>query len=118
MFAATINYDLAKAERMRPEISNYIFIILLAGIVAISIKMIGVLLITGLLLIPPAMSRNFSTNPKQMVIYSIIGGVTSVLVGLFSSLEFNTPSGPSIIVASMLLFIISLFFKKGFNVVK
>ena len=118
LFAATINYDLAKAEGMRPEISNYIFILLLAGIVAISIKMIGVLLITGLLLIPPAMSRNFSTNPKQMVIYSIIGGITSVLVGLFSSLEFNTPSGPSIIVASLLLFIISLFFKKGFNVVK
>jgi len=53
-----------------------------------------------------------------MVIYSILGGIASVLIGLFSSLEFNTPSGPSIIVASLLLFIISLFFKKGLNIVK
>ena len=118
LFAATINFDLAKAEGMKPEVSNYIFTILLAGIIAISIKMIGVLLITGLLLIPPAMSRNFSKSPKQMVIYSILGGIASVLLGLFSSLEFNTPSGPSIIVASLLLFILSLFFKKGLNIVK
>ncbi len=118
LFAATISYDLAKAEGMSPELSNYLFTILLAGIIAISIKMIGVLLITGLLLIPPAMSRNFSNSPKQMIIFSIIGGVISVIIGLFCSLELNTPSGPSIIVASLILFIISLFFKKGFNVVK
>ena len=91
--------------------------IILAGIIAISIKMIGVLLITGLLLIPPAMSRNFSKSPKEMVIYSILGGIVSVIIGLFCSLELNTPSGPSIIVASMFLFIISLFYKKGLNVV-
>ena len=118
LFAATISYDLAKAEGMNPELSNYIFTILLAGIIAISIKMIGVLLITGLLLIPPAMSRNFSNSPKQMIIFSIIGGVVSVIIGLFCSLQLNTPSGPSIIVASMLLFVLSLFFKKGLDIVK
>ena len=118
LFAATISYDLAKAEGMSPELSNYIFTILLAGIIAISIKMIGVLLITGLLLIPPAMSRNFSNSPKQMIIFSIIGGVISVIIGLFCSLQLNTPSGPSIIVASMILFVLSLFFKKGLDIVK
>ena len=118
LFAATISYDLAKAEGMSPELSNYIFTILLAGIIAISIKMIGVLLITGLLLIPSAMSRNFSNSPKQMIIFSIIGGVISVIIGLFCSLQLNTPSGPSIIVASMILFVLSLFFKKGLDIVK
>ena len=102
---------------MSPEISNYIFTILLAGIIAISIKMIGVLLITGLLLIPPAMSRNFSNSPTKMVIFSIIGGTFSVILGLYCSLYLNTPSGPSIIVAAMMLFILSLFFKKGLNIV-
>ena len=43
-----------------------------------------------------------------MVIYSIIGGLLSVILGLFTSLEFNTPSGPSIITASLFLFILSL----------
>ena len=118
LFAATVSYDLAKAEGMNPEISNYIFTVILAGIIAISIKMIGVLLITGLLLIPPAMSRNFSASPIQMMFFSIIGGILSVVIGLFCSLELNTPSGPSIIVASLMLFIISLFFKKGMTIVQ
>jgi zinc transport system permease protein len=61
------------------------------------------------------MSRNFSVRPKEMVIFSILGGVVSVILGLFGSLEFNTPSGPTIVVVSMLLFILSLFFKRGNN---
>ena len=118
LFAATVSYDLAKAEGMNPDVSNYIFTVILAGIIAISIKMIGVLLITGLLLIPPAMSRNFSKSPIQMMIFSIIGGILSVVIGLLCSLELNTHSGPSIIVASLILFIISLFFKKGMTIVQ
>ena len=118
LFAATVNYDLAKAEGMNPDMSNYIFTILIAGVIAISIKMIGVLLITGLLLIPPAMSRNFSLSPKEMVVFSIIGGVISVIFGLFGSLEFNTPSGPSIIVVSLMLFFLSLFFRRGHNSIR
>ena len=80
----------------------------MAAIIAISIKMVGLLLITGMLIIPAAMARNISDSPQKMVIFSIIGGLLSVVIGLFSSLEFNTPSGPSIITAALLLFIISL----------
>ncbi len=70
--------------------------------------MVGLLLITGMLIIPAAMARNMSDSPQKMVIYSVIGGLLSVILGLFSSLEFNTSSGPSIIVASLILFILSL----------
>ena len=56
LFAATVNYDLAAAEGMNPDRSNIIFTLLLAGVIGISIKMIGVLLITGLLLIPSALA--------------------------------------------------------------
>ena len=108
LFAATVSYDLAAAEGMKPDVSNFIFTILLAGVIAISIKMIGVLLITGLLLIPAAMARNISNNPLQMIIFSVFGGILSVIIGLFSSLEFNTASGPSIIVAALILFVLSL----------
>ena len=58
---------------------------------------------------PAAMARNISDSPQKMIIYSIIGGLLSVIIGLFSSLEFNTPSGPSIIAAALFLFVISLF---------
>ena len=108
LFAATVSYDLAAAEGMKPDVSNFIFTILLAGVIAISIKMIGVLLITGLLLIPAAMARNISNNPLQMITFSVFGGILSVIIGLFSSLEFNTASGPSIIVAALILFVLSL----------
>ena len=109
LFAATVNYDLAAAEGMKPDRSNIIFTLLLAGVIAISIKMIGVLLITGLLLMPPAMARNLSDNPRQMVILSIILGMVSVIIGLFCSLEFDSASGPTIIVVALILFILSMF---------
>jgi zinc transport system permease protein len=70
--------------------------------------MIGVLLITGLLLIPSALARNLSSNPSQMVLLSIVAGVISVVLGLFASLEINSASGPSIIVVALVLFILSM----------
>ncbi|MDA7802129.1 metal ABC transporter permease [Candidatus Pelagibacter sp.] len=108
LFASTVNYELAEAEGMNPARVNAIFTILMAAIIAISIKMVGLLLITGMLIIPAAMARNLSNNPIQMVVYSVIGGLLSVIVGLFASLELNSPSGPSIITAALGLFILSL----------
>ena len=108
LFASTVNYDLAEAEGMKPERVNAIFTILLAALIAISIKMVGILLITGLLIIPTAMARNLSNNPRQMVILSIVGGLLSVFIGLYASFEINTSSGPSIVSVALILFILSL----------
>ena len=108
LFASTVNYELAQAEGLNPDRAKAVFTVLLAAIIAISIKLVGVLLITGMLIIPTAMARNLSDNPQKMVIFAIIGGLLSVFIGLFSSLEFNTPSGPSIIAAALVLFIFSL----------
>ena len=108
LFASTVNYELAEAEGLDPDKAKAIFTILMAAIIAISIKMVGLLLITGMLIIPAAMARNISNNPQQMILFSVIGGLLSVIIGLFTSLEFNTASGPSIIAASLFLFILSL----------
>ena len=113
LFASTVNYELSEAEGMKPDKFNAIFTILTAALIAISIKIVGLLLITGMLIIPAATARNVSNNPKQMVIFSVIFGLISVLVGLFTSLKINSASGPSIITATLLLFILSLIkFKK------
>ena len=109
LFASTVNYELAEAEGLNPDRAKAIFTILMAAVIAISIKMVGLLLITGMLIIPAAMARNISDSPQKMVLYSIIGGLLSVVLGLYSSLEFNTSSGPSIIAAALILFILSLF---------
>ena len=108
LFASTVNYELAEAEGLNPDRAKAIFTVLMAAIIAISIKMVGLLLITGMLIIPAAMARNVSDSPQKMVLFSIIGGLLSVIIGLFSSLEFNTSSGPSIIAASLFLFLLSL----------
>ena len=108
LFASTVNYELAEAEGMKPERMNAIFTILLAALIAIAIKMVGLLLITGMLIIPTAMARNLSNNPKQMVIFSVIGGLLSVLIGLYASFEINTSSGPTIVTVALILFILSL----------
>ena len=71
LFASTVNYELAEAEGMKPERVNAIFTILMAAIIAISIKMVGLLLITGMLIIPAAMARNISNNPKQLVLFQL-----------------------------------------------
>ena len=108
LFSATVNYDLSAAEGMKPEVTNFIFTLLLAGVIALSIKMIGALLITGLLLIPAATARNISNSPNQMVFLATLVGIISVIAGLFTSLELNTSSGPTIIVVALILFILSL----------
>ena len=72
LFASTVNYELAEAEGLNPDRAKAIFTILIAAIIAISIKMVGLLLITGMLIIPAAMARNISDSPQKMIIYSII----------------------------------------------
>ena len=118
LFASTVNYELAEAEGMKPEKINAVFTILMAALIAISIKMVGILLITGMLIIPAAMARNLANNPKQMIIISIISGLLAVVLGLYSSLQFNSASGPSIITAALVLFILSMFNTKKLKQLK
>lgn len=115
LFAATVNHDLAEAEGMKPDRINMIFTILMAAMIAVAIKIVGLLLITGLLIMPAAASRNLSNNPNTMVILSIVIGILSVIIGLFSSLHINSPSGPSIISTALVLFLISLIISKNNN---
>lgn len=108
LFAATVNIELAQAEGMNPERANIIFMLLMAAVIAISMKIVGVLLITALLIIPAAAARRFSSAPEQMAIFAALIGVGGVFGGLFGSLEWDTPAGPSIVVAALGLFVISV----------
>tara|TARA_B100001059_G_C17719069_1_gene519635 strand:+ start:229 stop:1062 length:834 start_codon:yes stop_codon:yes gene_type:complete len=109
LFAGTVNLELAKAEGMRPELANAIFTLLIAAVIAISIKIVGILLITGLLIIPASTSRNLSSTPIQMAIIASIVGVISVILGLYSSITWNTSTGPTILSVALVLFLITLF---------
>lgn len=108
LFAATVSPELAEAEGMRPEIANIVFMLLMAMVIAIAMKIVGVLLITALLIVPAATARRFATGPEQMAVLSALIGAVAVIGGLSGSLRWDTPSGPSIVVAAMVLFILSL----------
>lgn len=108
LFAHTVNPELAEAEGVKGGQANLVFMLLLAVIVAISMKITGVLLITAMLIIPAATARRFATGPEQMAVLAALCGAAAVSGGLYGSLEWDTPSGPSIVVAALALFILSL----------
>lgn len=105
-----ISKDLAKSENVNVKLLNLTFTIIIAMIVVVSVKIVGIILITALLIMPAASARNISKSPLIMVIYSIIFGIASVIIGLYCSLNFDLPSGPSIIITNLGFFLVSLIF--------
>jgi zinc transport system permease protein len=108
LIASTVSEDIAEAEGLSPKRARLYFMLLLALVIAIAMKIVGILLITSLLIIPAATARRWSNSPEIMAILSAVVGAVAVVGGLFGSLEFDTPSGPSIVVAALAIFVISL----------
>lgn len=108
LLASTVNPELAEAEGLRPERAKLFFMLLMAVVIAIAMKIVGILLITALLIIPAATARRFAGTPETMAVLASLLGAIAVVGGLFGSLRYDTPSGPSIVVAALILFIISL----------
>lgn len=108
LLAATVNPEVAEAEGMNPEQSRLAFMLLMALVIAIAMKIVGIMLITSLLIIPAAAARRFSSTPEIMAVLASLIGAIAVAGGLFGSLTYDTPSGPSIVVAATILFLVSL----------
>ena len=87
---------------------EYVFLILLAIVTAISLKTVGILLVTALLIVPAAAAKQAAKNIKQLLIMTMVISVLSVVFGLFGSYYWNTASGPTIILVSLLFFVLSL----------
>ena len=109
----TINKNLAIVDGINVKLTEAQFIVLLSIIVATSIKIFGILLITAMLIIPAATAKFISKNPRQMAFFATIFSIFSVIIGLLVSLYVDIPSGPSIIVSSLGFFILfSASFRK------
>lgn len=108
LIAGTVDPDIARAEGLPTERARLAFMLMIALTVAVAMKIVGVILVTSLLIIPAATVRRFARGPETMAILAAVAGAMSVLAGLAGSLYFDTPSGPSIVVAAALGFVISL----------
>ena len=109
LILVTIDEDLAKAEGINPLFVNLLLTTILTIVVAISVKIIGILLITSMLIIPAATSRRLVSTPESMAFVATLFGLLSVFLGIFLSVEIDTPSGPTIVVVSSFLFLLTTF---------
>lgn len=103
----TLHADIAAVEGTPVHALEFRLMLAIALAVAVSIKLVGMLLITSLLIIPAASARYFSRTPTQMALVSCLTGIIAVAGGLAASLTWDTPAGPSIILAGLGIFVVA-----------
>lgn len=106
---AGVNTAIANSRKVKSDVINLVFIILVAVVVMISIKWVGILIINSLLILPAATARNIAKNMKQYTLLSVIFSLVSCLIGLILSYYIDAAAGATIVLVSSVFFVLSLF---------
>lgn len=109
---ATVDENLARVEGLATHKLRLLLMSLIALVVALAMKVVGVLLITALLIIPAATSRRLSASPEAMAVTASVLGVVAVIAGLSASFVWDIPAGPSIVLATSGFFALSLMVRR------
>ena len=104
----TVHEELARSSGVRAGQTRLAFMLLIALVTAVAMKIVGVLLIVSLLIVPAATARRFATSPESMAALAAAAGCLAVAGGLGGALGLDAPAGPAIVVAATLLFFLSL----------
>ena len=110
--AISVNTSLAKSKGIKVRLIDNLFVVMIAVIVMISIRWIGILLINSMLILPAASSRNISKNMRQYHLYAILFSLFSGILGIILSFYINIPTGPMIVIISGIIYFITLSLKK------
>ncbi|WP_075184725.1 iron chelate uptake ABC transporter family permease subunit [Teredinibacter haidensis] len=102
---SAVDEDLARVEGYAIEKLRLLLMLLMATVVALSMKLVGVLLITALLIIPAAASRRLTRSPEAMAIGAAVIGVFSVIGGMLASVVLDLPAGPAIVLSATFVFL-------------
>jgi zinc transport system permease protein len=113
LLAITLNQELAQVEGLQVQRLRLLLMLVMAIVVAGSMKIVGVLLITSLLIIPPAAARHFARSPEQMALGASSIGALAVAGGMGASWYLDTPTGPSVVVVAAILFLLSSAFRRS-----
>ena len=108
LVAVTVSAELAAMDGYPAQRLNVLLVVLLALVVALAMKVVGILLVSALLIIPAATARSLASTPVQMALGAIVIGVFAVIAGLLASFYWDTPAGPGVVVAAASVFVVSL----------
>jgi zinc transport system permease protein len=108
LLSRTVNPELAAVEGVNIRHMDLLFVIMLACVVALGMRVVGVLLIISMLIIPPATARRLVRTPAQMAGVASVIGVLGVWLGLAMAWFADLPAGPAIVAVSMLFFILGM----------
>jgi zinc transport system permease protein len=106
LLSSTVNADLAMIEGVNVHRVELLFVLMLACVIALGMRVVGILLIISMLIIPPATVRKLVTTPAQMAVGASVAGVLDVWLGLAFSWYMDLPAGPSIVAVSMAFFVL------------
>lgn len=112
LLAITVHEELARVEGLPVATLRMTLMLLIAVVIAVAMKIVGVLLITSLLIIPAAAAQRHARSPEQMAFGASVLGIVAVCLGLAMSWFKDTPAGPSIVVAAAALFLLSFLLPK------
>jgi zinc transport system permease protein len=104
----TFNRDLAKVEGVNVRFFEYLLFLLIAIIVTVSLKIVGIILVTSLLIVPAAAAKNLASSMKDLFGLSCVFGLISGIIGLSASVYLNTSSGPTIVLVSIGIFFLTM----------
>ncbi len=108
LIAATVNRDLAIVEGIAVERIELGFVVVVAAVIALGMKAVGVLLVVSLLTIPAAAARAWSATPERMAVGAVAVGVVSSGLGVMGSYWWDAPAGPMIVIWTCIFFVAGL----------
>lgn len=112
LFFASLDSELAQANGLPVKLINFTMVILAAIAVAISIRIVGVLLIGALMVIPVISAIQYGRGFRDTLVLSVAFSLVSVIIGLFASYYFNLASGGAIVVTALIIFLFSFALTK------
>ncbi|WP_091812588.1 zinc ABC transporter permease subunit ZnuB [Marinobacter mobilis] len=107
LLMATIHEELARVEGFPVERLRLVLMLMFSLVIAVAMKIVGVLLITALLIIPAATARRLATTPERMVLLAMGIGMVAISGGLGLSWFADSPAGPSVVVAAFTMFLLT-----------
>lgn len=108
----TFNSDLARVDGINVRLFEYLLFLIIAVVITVSLKIIGIILVTSLLIVPAASAKNLASSMKRLFMLSSLFGVVSGVCGLILSVYLDTSSGPTIVLVSIGIFFLTMIAKR------